>query len=96
MSPKKLKKLNKIRKKLDKLDNLFIKLIKKRTLLVRKVLELKEYKNQIVDKKRIKIILNEIKKKSIKNNIDPRITHRIWKNMSWSYIDFEKRNFRKK
>tara|TARA_B100000287_G_C20616736_1_gene774310 strand:- start:954 stop:1244 length:291 start_codon:yes stop_codon:yes gene_type:complete len=96
MSPKKLKKLNKIRKKLDKLDNSFIKLIKKRTLLVRKVLELKEYKNQIVDKKRIKIILNEIKKKSIKNNIDPRITHRIWKNMIWSYIDFEKRNFRKK
>ena len=90
MSPKKLKKLNKIRKKLDKLDNSFIKLIKKRTLLVRKVLELKEYKNQIVDKKRIKIILNEIKKKSIKNNIDPRITHRIWKNMIWSYIDFEK------
>ena len=96
MSPKKLKKLNKIRKKLDKLDNSFIKIIKKRTLLVRKVLELKEYKNQIVDKKRIKIILNEIKKKSIKNNIDPRITHRIWKNMIWSYIDFEKRNFRKK
>ena len=53
-------------------------------------------KNQIIDKKRIKKILNNIKKKSIKNNIDPRITNRIWKNMIWSYIDFERRNFKKK
>jgi len=73
-----------------------IKLIKKRTELVKKVLKLKEYKNQIVDKERIKVILNQIKKKSLKNKIDPKITNRIWKNMLWSYIDFEKRNFKKK
>ena len=96
MSPKNRKKLNKLRKQLDALDNSFIKLIKKRTDLVKKVLKLKKYKNQIVDKKRIKIILNQIKKKSIKSNIDPRITNRIWKNMIWSYIDFEKRNFKSK
>ena len=59
-------------------------------------MKLKEYKNQIVDKKRIKVILSQIKKKSIKNKIDPKITNRIWKNMVWSYIDFEKRNFKKK
>ena len=57
---------------------------------------LKKNKNEIIDKKRIKIILNQIRKKSIKNNIDPKITHRIWKNMIWSYIDFEKRKFKKK
>ena len=96
MSPEKQKKLNKLRKKLDKLDNSFIRLIKKRTLLVTQVLQLKEYKNQIIDKKRIKKILKEIRKKSIKNNIDPKITNRIWKNMIMSYIDFEKRNFKKK
>ncbi len=96
MSPEKQKKLNKLRKKLDKLDNSFIRLIKKRTLLVTQVLQLKEYKNQIIDKKRIKKILKEIKKKSIKNNIDPKITHRIWKNMISAYIDFERRNFKKK
>ena len=96
MSPENFKKLTKLRKKLDKLDNSFIKLIKKRTLIVKEVLKLKEYKNQIVDKKRIKIILNQIKKKSLKNKIDPKITNRIWKNMVWSYIDFEKRNFKKK
>ena len=85
-----------IRKKLDKLDNSLINIIKKRTNLVKKVLALKENKNQIVDQKRIKTILKNIKKKSIKNNIDPKITNRIWKNMIWSYIDFERRNFRKK
>ena len=96
MSPLKRKKLSKIRLKLDKLDNLLIKLIKKRTNLVKKVLALKENKNQIVDQKRINTILRNIKKKSLKNNIDPKITNRIWKNMIWSYIDFERRNFKKK
>ena len=96
MSPLKKQKLDRIRVDLDKLDNSLIKLIKKRTNLVKKVLALKEKKNQIVDKKRIEIILRNIKKKSIKNNIDPKITNRIWKNMISAYIDFEKRNFKKK
>ena len=96
MSPLKRKKLNKIRSRLDKLDNLLIKVIKKRTNLVKKVLDLKEKKNQIIDQKRIKIILKNIRRKSLKNNIDPKITHKIWKNMIFAYIDFEKRNFKKK
>ena len=96
MSPLKRKKLSKIRSELDKLDNSLIKIIKKRTNLVKKVLALKEKKNQIVDQKRIKSILSNIRKKSLKNNIDPKITNKIWKNMIWSYIDFERRNFKKK
>tara|TARA_B100000900_G_scaffold349668_1_gene315907 strand:+ start:4 stop:294 length:291 start_codon:yes stop_codon:yes gene_type:complete len=96
MSPLKRKKLSKIRLELDKLDNSLIRVIKKRTILVKKVLALKENKNQIVDQKRIKSILNNIRKKSLKNKIDPKITNRIWKNMIWSYIDFERRNFKKK
>ena len=86
MSPIKKKKLEKLRKQLDKLDDSLIKIIKKRTNLVKQVLNLKDYKNQIVDQKRIKKILNNIKIKSLKNNIDPRITKRIWKNMIWSYM----------
>ena len=96
MSPNNKKKLNKLRKSLDKLDNSFIKLVKKRTILVKEVLKLKDYKHQIIDKKRINSILKQIKIKSIKNKIDPKITNRIWKNMIWSYIDYEKRNFKKK
>tara|TARA_B100001540_G_scaffold315710_1_gene343644 strand:+ start:509 stop:799 length:291 start_codon:yes stop_codon:yes gene_type:complete len=96
MSPLKKNKLNLIRKKLDKLDNILINIIKKRTFLVKDVLRLKEYKKEIVDKKRINKILKNIKKKSIQNNIDPKITKRIWHNMIYAYIDFEKRNFKKK
>ena len=96
MSPLKRKKLSKIRSELDKLDNSLIKIISKRTNLVKKVLKLKENRSQIVDKKRIKVILKNIKKKSIKNKIDPKITNKIWKNMIWSYINYEKRNFKKK
>ena len=72
MSPNNKKKLTKLRKSLDKLDNSFIKLIKKRTALVKQVLKLKENKNQIIDKKRIKVILKNIKRKSLKKKIDPK------------------------
>ena len=96
MSPLKRKKLRRIRFELDKLDNSLIKIIKKRTNLVKKVLSLKEKRSQIVDQKRISIILKNIRKKSLKNNIDPKITNRIWKNMISAYIDFERRNFKKK
>ena len=96
MSPKNKKKLELIRSKLDKLDNNLLSLIKYRTKLVKEVLKLKEFKKEIVDNKRIKFILQKIKIKSKKLNIDPKITNRIWKNMIWSYIDYERRNFKKK
>jgi len=96
MSPKNKKKLEVIRSKLDKLDNALLSLIKNRTSLVNEVLKLKEFKKEIIDKKRIKFILKKIYLKSKKLNIDPKITNRIWKNMIWSYIDYERRNFKKK
>ena len=96
MSPKNKKKLEVIRIKLDKLDNKLLALIKYRTSLVKEVLKLKEFKKEIVDLKRINFILNKIKNKSKKLQIDPKITNRIWKNMIWSYIDYERRNFKKK
>ena len=96
MSPKNKKKLNVLRRKLDKLDNKLIDIIKVRTNLVKEVVKLKEYKKEIVYKKRISIILKKIKKKSISKNIDPDITKRIWKNMIWSYINYERKIFKKK
>ena len=96
MSPKNKKKLEIIRSKLDKLDNKLLSLIKLRTNLVKEVLKLKEFKKEIVDKKRINFILKKIHSKSNKLKIDPKITNRIWKNMILSYIDYEKRNFKKK
>ena len=96
MSPKNKRKLNLIRIKLDKLDNKLLQLIKTRSNLVKEVLSVKEFKSEIVDKKRINFILSKIKLKSKKIRIDPKITNRIWKNMIWSFIDFERRNFKKK
>ena len=90
------KKLIKIRKKLDTLDNSFLKLIKKRTYLVDQVLKNKKYKKDIVDKKRIKVILKNIAKKSKAQKIDIKITNKIWKSMIGAYIDYEYRNFKKK
>jgi len=88
-------KLNKIRRNLDKLDIKLLNIIKKRSNLVKKVLKLKQKKNQIVDNQRIKIILKSIRKKSIKMNIDPDITKKIWKAMIQAFIDFEYKNFKK-
>ena len=96
MSPNNKKKLALIRVKLDKLDNQLLSLVKKRTILVNDVLKLKEFKNEIVDKKRINLILKRIKLKSKKIKIDPKIKNRIWKNMIWSFINYEKKNFKKK
>ena len=88
--------LKKERKKIDKIDQKLFKLIKKRTIIVKKMLTLKKYKHEIVDHKRINEILINLKKKSIRNKIDPSITKRIWKSMIWSYVDFQRRNFKKK
>ena len=96
MSPTNKKKLDLLRNKLDRLDNDLLKLIKKRSNLVNEVLKVKIQKKEIIDQKRINFILKKIKKKSIKSNIDPKITNRIWKNMIWSFIDYERRNFKKK
>ena len=89
-------KLKLARKRVDLLDKKIFDLIKKRTQIVKYMLSLKKYKNQIVDHKRINIILKNIKNKSIKNKIDPKITQRIWKSMIWSYVDYQRKNFRKK
>ena len=90
------KKLQIARNKIDQLDKEIFYLIKKRTAIVKYMLSLKGFKKQIVDHKRIKEILKKIKNQSIKNRIDPKITSRIWKSMIWSYVDFQKRNFKKK
>ena len=89
-------KLKLARNKVDQLDHKIFNLIKKRTQTVKYMLSLKKFKKQIVDQKRINEILKNIKNISIKNGVDPKITSRIWKSMIWSYVDFQKRNFKEK
>ena len=90
------KKLKIARNKIDQLDKNIFNLIKKRTKIVKYMLNLKQFKNQIIDYKRINKILTNIRKKSIQHSVDPKITSRIWKTMIWSYISFQKKNFKKK
>jgi len=90
------KNIIRIRKELDKLDNNLLNIIKKRSKLVDLVLRNKKFKKEIIDKKRITIILKNIARKSKNKNIDPKITHRIWKCMIKAFIEYEFRNFNKK
>ena len=90
------KNLRKYRNKIDKVDNKIFILIKHRTQIIKDILSEKKFKNQIVDHKRINEVLRKIRSKSIRDGIDPKITRRIWKAMIWSYIDFERMNFKKK
>ena len=90
------KNIIKVRKELDKLDNNLLNIIKKRSKLVDLVIRNKKFKKEIIDKKRITIILKNIARKSKNKNIDPKITHRIWKSMIKAFIEYEFRNFNKK
>ncbi len=90
------KNILKIRKDLDKLDNKLLDIIKKRSNLVDLVIKNKKFKKDIIDRRRISVILKNISKKSKKKNIDPRVTMKIWKSMIRAFIDYEFRNFRKK
>ena len=90
------KNILKIRKQLDRLDDDLLDLIKKRTKLVSLILKNKQFKNEIIDNKRISVILINIKKKSRKKKIDVIVTEKIWKSMIRSFIDYEYRNFNKR
>jgi chorismate mutase len=88
------KNILKIRKELDKLDNKLLDIIKKRTKLVDLVIKNKKFKKDIIDKKRISIILKNIKKKSKLRKIDANVTQKIWKSMIKAFIDYEFKNFK--
>ena len=90
------KNIIKVRKKLDKLDNKLLDIIKKRLKLVDVVMRNKKFKKEIVDNKRISVILKNINKKSKNKKIYPKITNKIWKSMIKAFIDYEFRNFYKK
>ena len=89
-------KLKQARNKVDQLDQKIFNLVKKRTKIVKYMLGLKKSRKEIVDHKRNNEIFKKIKNKSIKNNIDPKITKRIWKAIIWSFVDFQKTSYKKK
>lgn len=85
-----------IRDQIDKIDDKILPLMIKRSKLVNLALEAKTKKSQIIDKERINKILAKIENKSKISKANPSLIKSIWKSMIWNFIDFEKKEFKKR
>ena len=92
----KIKKMKIVRSAIDRIDSKILPLIVKRSKLVNKALEIKSRKNEIVDRKRIKQILKKVGSESKKMNANPKIIKSIWMDMIQNFIEYEKKEFKKR
>ena len=92
---KKFKNLKEVRKSIDKVDDFLVKLIAEREFYAKEALKFKKSKKQIIDKKRIKIVLLRVKNLSKKHKVSSLITERIWKLMIKNFIILENKLFKK-
>ena len=88
--------LNKARVEIDKIDEKLLPLIVKRSKMVNIALESKIKKSQIIDQKRIKSILTKVGKAAKSKSADPNLIKSIWKSMIWNFIDYERKEFKKR
>ena len=89
-------KLNKARVEIDKIDAKLLPLIVKRSKMVNMALESKTKKSQIIDQKRINSILTKVEKAAKSKSVNPNLIKSIWKSMIWNFIDYEKKEFKKR
>ena len=92
---KKFKDLSEVRKRIDSVDTRLVKLIAEREFYVKEALKFKINKKQIIDKKRINIVLKRIKNLSKKYKVNSLIIERIWKLMIKNFIILENKLFKK-
>ena len=92
---KKFKNLSDVRKSIDNVDTRLIRLVAERESYAREALKFKKNKKEIVDKKRIKIVLRRIKSLSKKYKISSSITEGIWKVMIQNFITLENKLFKR-
>ena len=88
--------MSEIRKKIDKVDSKLLPLMVKRSFLVNKALELKTRKSEIIDVKRINEIRKKVAIQSKRLGANPKLISNIWMSIIKNFIDFEKKNFKKK
>jgi len=91
---KKFKNLKEVRKNIDNVDTRLVKLIAEREFYVKEALKFKISKKQIIDKKRINIVLKRIKNLSKKYKVSSLIVERIWKLMIKNFIILENKLFK--
>lgn len=84
-----------IRKQIDELDLKILDLLSERKVLVSEIVKYKT-RDQIVDNKRIKAIMNRLKEESKKKQIPYEIVRGVWDSMIKSFITFEQNIFDKK
>jgi len=92
---KKFKNLNEVRKSIDNIDTRLVKLIAEREFYARQAVKFKTNKKQIIDRKRINIVLKRINSLSKKYKVNSLTVERIWKLMIKDFIILENRLFRK-
>jgi len=90
------KEMKLIRKKIDQVDDKLLPLMVKRSKLVEKALSLKKKQTEIVDKKRIQEISKKITKKSSELGGNTKLLKSIWLSIIQNFIDYEKKEFKKK
>ena len=90
------KEMKLIRKKIDQIDDKLLPLMVKRSKLVEKALSLKKRQTEIVDKKRINEISKKIAKKSLELDGNSKLLKSIWLSIIQNFIDYEKKEFKKK
>ena len=92
---KKFKNLKDVRKSIDNVDDRLVKLIGEREFYVREALKFKTNKKQIIDRKRISMVLKKTKNLSKKYKANNLIVERIWKLMIKNFIILENKLFKK-
>ena len=92
---KKFKNLKDVRKSIDNVDARLVKLIGERDFYVREALKFKTNKKQIIDRKRISMVLKKTKNLSKKYKANNLIVERIWKLMIKNFIILENKLFKK-
>ncbi len=88
--------MKEIRKQIDRIDSMILPLMVKRSLLVNKALELKTKKSEIIDVERINQIKRKIAVQAKNLGANPKLISNIWMSIIKNFIEFEKRNFKKK
>ena len=89
---KKFDSLEDIRKQIDKIDLRILDLISERKDLVTEVVKLKR-RDQIVDKKRIELILKKLNNEAKKRSLSSEFIEEIWNLMIKNFINYEEKIF---
>ncbi len=86
--------IKRIREKIDQIDLEMLNLLSKRKDLVTEIVRFKS-RDQIVDQKRIKLILDRLDIEAKKRGIPENIVRKLWEGMIKSFISYEEDIFDK-